>query len=142
MSKIIKIKARQIIDSRGNPTIEAEVFTNKGFKGRASVPSGASTGRHEAVELRDQDNSIFKGNGVLKAINNIHNIISQELIGVDIYDQNLIDQIMISLDGTFNKANLGANAMLAVSLACAKAAAQASKIPLYEHLGGKNNRAI
>ncbi len=140
MSKIIKIKARQIIDSRGNPTVEAEVFTDKGFKGRASVPSGASTGRHEAVELRDQDNSIFKGNGVLKAINNIHNIISQELIGVDIYDQNLIDQIMISLDGTFNKANLGANAMLAVSLACAKAAAQASKIPLYEHLGG--NEAV
>jgi enolase len=135
MSSISKIHARQIIDSRGNPTIEADVFTNNGVFGRAAVPSGASTGKHEAVELRDNNKSIYLGKGVLHAVSNVNNEINNELSGLSIYDQGNIDNILISLDGTDNKSRLGANAMLAVSLACAKAAALAKNQDLYEYLG-------
>ena len=126
MSKIKKILARQILDSRGNPTVEAEVHTDSGFVGRASVPSGASTGKHEAVELRDNDNDIYLGKGVLRAVNNINTLINDNLRGLDVSNQMLIDSTMIDLDGTQNKSNLGANALLAVSLACAKSAANES----------------
>jgi len=136
MSKIIKIHARQILDSRGNPTVEAEVFTDKGIIGRAAVPSGASTGKYEAVELRDGDKEIYLGRGVLKAVNHINTMINDELYGVDVSQQTVIDNKMISLDGTPNKANLGANAMLAVSLACAKSAAAVSGKSLYNYIGG------
>ncbi len=142
MGTIMNIYARQILDSRGNPTVEAEVLTNKGIKGRASVPSGASTGKHEAVELRDGDKNIYLGKGVLKAVNNIRTTINKELSGVNVLDQSLIDQKMIDLDGTPNKANLGANAMLAVSLACAKAAAKESEKTLYNYIGGVNAREL
>jgi|TARA_B110000263_G_scaffold162396_1_gene141298 enolase len=135
MSSISKIHARQIIDSRGNPTIEADVFTNNGIFGRAAVPSGASTGKHEAFELRDNNKSIYLGKGVLHAVSNVNNEINNELSGLSIYDQGNIDNILISLDGTDNKSRLGANAMLAVSLACAKAAALAKNQDLYEYLG-------
>ena len=126
MGRIVNIHARQILDSRGNPTVEAEVLTENGVMGRAAVPSGASTGKHEAVELRDGDKGMYLGKGVLKAVQNIKTSINEELKGIDVSEQTLIDQKMIDLDGTPNKANLGANAMLAVSLACAKAAAQES----------------
>jgi len=135
MSSISKIHARQIIDSRGNPTIEADVFTNNGIFGRAAAPSGASTGKHEAFELRDNNKSIYLGKGVLHAVSNVNNEINNELSGLSIYDQGNIDNILISLDGTDNKSRLGANAMLAVSLACAKAAALAKNQDLYEYLG-------
>ena len=135
MSSISKIHARQIIDSRGNPTIEADVFTNNGIFGRAAVPSGASTGKHEAFELRDNNKSIYLGKGVLHAVSNVNNEINNELSGLSIYDQGNIDNILISLDGTDNKSRLGANAMLAVSLACAKAAALEKNQDLYEYLG-------
>jgi len=135
MSSISKIHARQIIDSRGNPTIEADVFTNNGVFGRAAVPSGASTGKHEAVELRDNNKSIYLGKGVLNAVSNVNNEINNELSGLSIYDQENIDNTLISLDGTDNKSRLGANAMLAVSLACAKAAALEKNQDLYEYLG-------
>jgi enolase len=135
MSSIIRIHARQIIDSRGNPTIEADVMTNNGFLGRAAVPSGASTGKHEAVELRDNDKSVYLGKGVLNAVNNINNEISNELTGLLINDQENIDKTLIALDGTDNKSRLGANAILAVSLACAKAAALENKQELFEYLG-------
>ena len=131
MGRIVDIHARQILDSRGNPTVEAEVFTENGVMGRASVPSGASTGKHEAVELRDGDNSSYLGMGVLKAVQNIKTAINDELKGIYVSEQSLIDQKMIDLDGTPNKANLGANAMLAVSLACAKAAAEESGQTIY-----------
>ena len=123
MSNILKIHARQIIDSRGNPTVEADVITKNGFIGRAAVPSGASTGKHEAVELRDNDKSVYHGKGVLNAVNNINKEINNELNGLLIDDQSNIDNTLIALDGTDNKSRLGANAILAVSLACAKAAA-------------------
>lgn len=142
MSAIIDIKARQILDSRGNPTVEVDVTTESGFKGRAAVPSGASTGIHEAVELRDNDNSIYLGKSVLKAVQNCNETIFNELIGYDVREQELIDKILIELDGTENKSNLGANAMLAVSLAVAKAAANASKLSLYRYIGGVNARTL
>ena len=138
MSQIVQIHARQILDSRGNPTIEVDVITSAGSKGRAAVPSGASTGSHEAVELRDGDNNIYGGKGVLKAINNVNTIIREELNGAYIYDQAFIDAKMIALDGTPNKGNLGANAILGVSLAVAKAAANEAGLPLYRYIGGVN----
>ena len=135
MSIIINIHARQILDSRGNPTVEVDVTTENGFIGRAAVPSGASTGEHEAVELRD-GGSTYMGKGVLKAVENVNAIIAQELLGVSVFEQNLIDQIMIDLDGTPNKSKLGANAILGVSLAAAKAAAAELGMPLYRYVGG------
>ena len=138
MSQIVQIHARQILDSRGNPTIEVDVITSAGSKGRAAIPSGASTGSHEAVELRDGDNNIYGGKGVLKAINNVNTIIREELNGAYIYDQAFIDAKMIALDGTPNKGNLGANAILGVSLAVAKAAANEAGLPLYRYIGGVN----
>lgn len=138
MTKIAGIKAREIIDSRGNPTVEAEVYLEGGALGRAAVPSGASTGKREAVELRDGDKERYLGKGVMKAINNVHQIILPELQGKDAQDQNNIDQLLIKLDGTSNKEKLGANAILAVSMATARAAASALGIPLYRHLGGVN----
>jgi enolase len=136
MSSIEFILARQILDSRGNPTLEADVILDDGTLGRAAVPSGASTGEHEAVELRDDDKKVYLGKGVLKAVDNVNTKIAPELIGLDPRDQEAIDQLMIDLDGTPNKAKLGANAMLAVSLAVAKAAAATSGLPLYRYLGG------
>lgn len=136
MSTIIDVHARQILDSRGNPTVEVEVLTESGFFGRAAVPSGASTGKYEAVELRDGDKSRYLGKAVTKAVSNVNEDIAGELIGLDAFDQVLIDQVMIDLDGTSNKSKLGANAILGVSLAVAKAAAEASMQPLYRYLGG------
>ena len=123
MGFIEYIHARQILDSRGNPTLEVDVYTSNGGFGRAAVPSGASTGIHEAVELRDGDKGIYMGKGVLKAVQNVNTILSDELKGISVFEQRLIDQTMINLDGTPNKSKLGANAILGVSLACAKAAA-------------------
>src|SRR5210317_1221283 len=134
MSMIISVHARQILDSRGNPTVEVDVTTENGFIGRAAVPSGASTGEHEAVELRDGGKA-YMGKGVLKAVDNVNSIIAQELLGVSVLEQNLIDQIMIDLDGTKNKSKLGANAILGVSLAVAKAAAGELGLPLYRYVG-------
>ena len=142
MGRIVNIHARQILDSRGNPTVEAEVLTENGVMGRAAVPSGASTGKHEAVELRDGDKGTYLGKGVLKAVQNIKTAINEELKGVYVSEQALIDQKMIDLDGTLNKANLGANAMLAVSLACAKAAAEENGQTLYNYIGGVNAREL
>jgi enolase len=142
MSEIIDIKAREILDSRGNPTIEVEVLTEEGFIGRAAVPSGASTGSHEAVELRDNDKSRYGGKGVLKACENVDELIANELIGVEVYDQRYIDNLMIELDGTPNKSKLGANAMLGVSLAVAKAAAQEADQSLYRYIGGVNAHVL
>ena len=136
MSRIKNIHARQILDSRGNPTVEAEVITDAGMIGRAAVPSGASTGKYEAVELRDLDKQAFLGKGVLKAVHNVNFLINQSLNGIDVNNQDLIDNIMIDLDGTPNKSNLGANAILAVSLACAKVGAAASNKSLYNYIGG------
>src|SRR3989440_5979138 len=130
------IQARQILDSRGNPTVEVDVLLEDGTLGRAAVPSGASTGEHEAVELRDDDKKTYVGKGVLKAVDNVNSKIAPELIGLDPRDQEAIDQLMIELDGTANKAKLGANAILGVSMAVAKAAAEASHLPLYRYLGG------
>lgn len=135
MSIIINIHARQILDSRGNPTVEVDVVTENGFLGRAAVPSGASTGEHEAVELRDGGKA-FMGKGVTKAVQNVNTIIAEELLGVSVFNQNDIDKIMIDLDGTPNKSKLGANAILGVSLAVAKAAANELAIPLYRYVGG------
>ena len=136
MSLIESIHARQILDSRGNPTVEVDVVTESGAFGRAAVPSGASTGTHEAVELRDGDKKIYVGKGVLKAVENVNTKISAEIIGFDVFDQNLLDKIMIELDGTPNKGNLGANAILGTSLAIAKAAAVEAGLPLYRYIGG------
>ena len=136
MSKIVKVIGREIIDSRGNPTVEAEVLLESGSAGRASIPSGASTGSHEALELRDHDPKRYLGKGVEKAVRNIQRVIGPKLLGADVLDQKGIDTAMIQWDRTPNKARLGANAILAVSLACAKAAANYSGIPLYRHLGG------
>ena len=136
MSYIAKIIARQILDSRGNPTVEVDVITTNGIVGRAAVPSGASTGIHEAMELRDNDKSMFLGKGVLKAVNNVNTVLNDELNGFDIFNQKGLDHLMMALDGTENKSNLGANAILGVSLAVAKAAAQESGLSLYKYIGG------
>ncbi len=142
MSIITHIQARQILDSRGNPTVEVDVVTDEGALGRAAVPSGASTGIHEAVELRDGDKKKYLGKGVLKAVTNVNTKINNALLGMDATEQALIDQIMIDLDGTENKGKLGANAMLAVSLAVAKAAAMESNLPLYRYIGGTNAKVL
>lgn len=142
MSLIIDVHARQILDSRGNPTIEVDVLTENGALGRAAVPSGASTGAHEAVELRDNDKSKYMGKGVLQAVANVNDIIAKELQGIDVFEQNAIDALMIELDGTENKGKLGANAILGVSLAVAKAAAQESRQPLYRYIGGVNANTL
>jgi len=136
MSFISQIHARQIFDSRGNPTIEVDVTLDSGVMGRAAVPSGASTGKHEAVELRDEDNSKYMGKGVLKAVDNVNSRIAEELVGFSVYEQALLDKIMLEMDGTPNKANLGANAILGVSLAAARAAALDANMPLYRYVGG------
>ncbi len=138
MSFISDIHARQILDSRGNPTVEVDVITENGLVGRAAVPSGASTGKHEAVELRDGDKTVYQGKGVIKAVKNVNDIIADQLIGIDVTKQAYIDNLLIKIDGTENKARLGANATLAVSMAVAKAAAQESNLPLYRYLGGVN----
>ena len=142
MGQIVSIHAREILDSRGNPTIEVDVMTESGYFGRAAVPSGASTGVHEAVELRDGDKGRYLGKGVQKAVNNVNTIIAEELVGMHVIDQQLIDETMIKLDGTANKGNLGANAMLGVSLAVAHAAAQMTGQPLYRYVGGVNARTL
>ena len=142
MSFIAEILARQILDSRGNPTVEVDVITDEGAVGRAAVPSGASTGIHEAVELRDDDKSTYGGKGVLKAVNNVKETIAPRLIGWDVADQAGIDMAMITLDGTPNKGKLGANALLAVSMAVAKAAAEESALPLYRYIGGTNGKVL
>jgi enolase len=142
MTLIQSIHARQILDSRGNPTIEVDVYTENGAFGRAAVPSGASTGINEAVELRDGDKSKFLGKGVLKAVSNVNDIIAPELLGMSVFEQNFIDQIMIDLDGTPTKGKLGANAILGVSLAVAKAAAMEAGQPLYRYVGGVNANTL
>ncbi len=142
MNSIKKIFARQIMDSRGNPTIEVEVTTEAGYRGRAAVPSGASTGEHEAVELRDGDKSKYMGKGVQKAIANVNNIIALEIEGLLVTDQAYIDRLMIDLDGTPNKSKLGANAILGVSLAVAKAGAATCHLPLYRYIGGVNTKVL
>ena len=138
MSYITEVHARQILDSRGNPTVEVDVVTDEGAFGRAAVPSGASTGKHEAVELRDGDKSLYLGRGVLKAVENVNETIADQLIGTEVTDQTHIDNLLVSIDGTENKSNLGANATLAVSMAVAKAAAEESNLPLFRYLGGVN----
>jgi enolase len=142
MSYIVDVKARQILDSRGNPTVEVDVLTDEGALGRAAVPSGASTGVHEAVELKDNDKKKYLGRGVLKAVKNVNTIIANGITGFDITSQAAIDQVMIELDGTPNKAKLGANAILAVSMAVAKAAAEEANLPLYRYIGGTNARTL
>ncbi len=136
MSYIARVHARQILDSRGNPTVEVDVITDQGVLGRAAVPSGASTGVHEAVELRDKDAGMYMGKGVLKAVENVNTVLNEELNGAYIFDQNLIDRAMMGIDGSDNKAILGANAILGVSLAVAKAAAESIGQPLYRYIGG------
>ena len=142
MSYIAEVFARQILDSRGNPTVEVDVITDDGALGRAAVPSGASTGIHEAVELRDNDKKVYVGKGVLKAVENVNEQIAEELVGYDVADQTGIDQLMIELDGTDNKSKLGANAMLAVSMAVAKAAAEEAGLPLFRYVGGTNAKTL
>lgn len=142
MSYISLVFARQILDSRGNPTVEVDILTDEGALGRAAVPSGASTGAHEAVELRDNDKKIYSGKGVLKAVKNVNELIAPALVGNDVADQTGIDALMIQLDGTPNKSKLGANAMLAVSMAVAKAAAEEASLPLYRYIGGTNARVL
>jgi len=142
MSYIIEVRARQILDSRGNPTVEVDVLTDEGALGRAAMPSGASTGIHEAVELRDNDKKKYLGKGVLKAVKNVNDLIAKSITGFDITAQAEIDQIMIDLDGTPNKSKLGANAILAVSMAVAKAAAEEANLPLYRYIGGTNARTV
>lgn len=142
MPQIISVQAREVLDSRGNPTVEVEVYTESGIAGRAIVPSGASTGVHEAVELRDGDKGRYLGKGVLKAVENVNNILNEEITGMLVTDQNLIDAKMMEVDGSENKGNLGANAILGVSLACAKAAAQYTGQPLFRYLGGPNANTL
>lgn len=142
MSFITNIHARQILDSRGNPTVEVEVYTDEGAMGRAAVPSGASTGIHEAVELRDGDKKKYLGKGVLKAVKNVNENIAKELTGFDIFDQAGIDKALLELDGTDNKGKLGANAILAVSMAASKAAAEEAGLPLYRYIGGTNAKTL
>ncbi len=142
MSYIASIFARQILDSRGNPTIEVDVLTDTEKLGRAAVPSGASTGIHEAAELRDNDKTMYGGKGVLKAVSNVNDILADELLGFDVADQTSIDKVMIDIDGTKNKEKIGANAILAVSLAVAKAAALDANLPLYRYVGGTNAKVM
>ncbi len=142
MSIIVDVFAREVLDSRGNPTVEVEVFTENGAFGRALVPSGASTGAFEAVELRDGDKSRYFGKGVLNAVNNVNEIISEEVIGMEVFDQVSIDQMLIELDGTHNKGKLGANAILGVSMAVARAAADELGMPLYQYIGGVNGKVL
>ena len=142
MSYISEIFARQILDSRGNPTVEVDVITDEGAMGRAAVPSGASTGIHEAVELRDGDKKVYVGRGVLKAVKNVNTTIAPALLGYDVADQTGIDQMLINLDGTENKGKLGANGMLAVSMAVAKAAAEEAALPLFRYVGGTNAKTL
>jgi enolase len=142
MSYIIEVHARQILDSRGNPTVEVDVLTDDGAMGRAAVPSGASTGIHEAVELRDNDKKKYVGKGVLKAVKNVNTLISDAIVGFDITQQAAIDEALIALDGTPNKSKLGANAMLAVSMAVAKAAAEEAALPLFRYIGGTNAKTL
>lgn len=142
MGQIVSIVAREILDSRGNPTVEVDVATESGYFGRAAVPSGASTGIHEAVELRDGDKGRYLGKGVLKAVNNVNKIIAEEIVGMNVLEQQLIDETMIKLDDTPNKGNLGANAILGVSLAVAYAAAQLTNQPLFRYVGGVNARTL
>ena len=142
MSIIQDIQARQILDSRGNPTVEVDVITENGKLGRAAVPSGASTGTHEAVELRDDDKKVYLGKGVLKAVANVNEIIAGELVGYSVFEQNMLDHLMIELDGTPNKGKLGANAILGVSLAIAKAAAQEAGLPLFRYIGGESANTL
>ena len=139
MSRIVSVHAREILDSRGNPTIEVEIITTSGYLGRAAVPSGASTGENEALELRDGDKERYLGKGVLKAVHNVNNVIAEEIAGMDVTDQVGLDMKMIEIDGTPNKSNLGANAILGVSLAAAKAAAAYHGLPLYRYVGGVNS---
>jgi enolase len=142
MASICDIVAREIIDSRGNPTVEVDVILESGIRGTAAVPSGASTGENEAVELRDGDKKRFGGKGVLKAVKNVNDLITQELVGLDARDQVTVDRTMLALDGTATKSKLGANAILAVSLATAKAAAEYSGLPLYRYIGGANAKVL
>jgi enolase len=142
MAQINSVQAREVLDSRGNPTVEVEVYTESGIVGRAIVPSGASTGVHEAVELRDGDKGRYLGKGVLKAVENVNKIINEEISGMFVTDQNEIDARMIEMDGSENKSNLGANAILGVSLACAKAAAQYTGQPLFRYIGGVNANTL
>jgi len=142
MSYIAEIHARQILDSRGNPTIEVDLITDGGSTGRAAVPSGASTGIHEAVELRDGDKKLYQGKGVLKAVNNVNDKIAEKVLGWDVSDQAGLDELLITLDGTPNKSKLGANAMLAVSMAVAKAAAHEAGLPLFRYIGGTNAKTL
>jgi len=142
MSQIISVQAREVLDSRGNPTVEVEVYTESGIVGRAMVPSGASTGVHEAVELRDGDKGRYLGKGVLKAVENVNKILNEEITGMFVTDQNEIDAKMIEIDGSDNKGNLGANAILGVSLACAKAGAQETGQPLFSYIGGVNANTL
>jgi len=142
MSQIDRIHAREILDSRGNPTVEADVLLTSGERGRAAVPSGASTGEHEAVELRDGNGSRYAGKGVLKAVANVNDVIANELKGMDVFDQRAVDDKLLKLDGTPNKSNLGANALLAVSMASARAAANSRKLPLYRYLGGEGANTL
>ena len=142
MCEIEDIKARQILDSRGNPTVEVDVKLIDGAFGRASVPSGASTGSYEAKELRDNIKTEYLGKGVLRAVDNVNSVITPNLLGEEVFDQHLIDSLMMEMDGSFNKSTLGANAILAVSLACARAAANSLEIPLYRYLGGINSRVL
>jgi enolase len=142
MSYIAEVHARQILDSRGNPTVEVDIVTDEGALGRAAVPSGASTGIHEAVELRDNDKKKYLGKGVLKAVGNINDTIAEKLLGYEVAEQATIDEMLIALDGTPNKAKLGANALLAVSLAVAKAAAQEANLPLFRYIGGTNAKTL
>lgn len=142
MTHIVDITGREILDSRGNPTVEVDVTLENGVMGRAAVPSGASTGEHEALELRDGDKSRYQGKGVLNAVNNVNTVIADALLGFDVTDQAAIDRLLIDLDGTKTKSNLGANAMLGVSLACAKAAAQNASLSLYRYIGGANAKVL
>lgn len=142
MYEIIDVYAREVLDSRGNPTVEVEVTLDNGVMGRAIVPSGASTGESEALELRDGDKARFQGKGVLKAVKNVNDVIAPAMIGLDVADQTLIDKTLLELDGTPFKSNLGANALLGVSLACARAAAEAHELPLYQYLGGPNAKVL
>ena len=142
MSIITDIYAREVLDSRGNPTLEVEVYTEDGAFGRGMVPSGASTGEHEAVELRDGDKSRYNGLGTQKAVDNVNNIIAEAIIGYEVTDQQAIDRAMIALDGTENKGKLGANAILGVSIAAARAAADELGVPLYNYLGGFNAKVL
>src|SRR5438128_1808887 len=142
MSEIDHIHAREVLDSRGNPTVEADVYLAGGVMGRAAVPSGASTGKHEAVELRDGDSKRYGGKGVLKAVQNVNELIARALKGMDARDQGEIDRTLIELDGTATKSKLGANAILAVSLAMARAAASDQNLPLYLYLGGESAKTL